>query len=311
VALKHLKWLKYLFVGRLEAETEQQYWNEKRKKHLAIEHSEGVVSGLGVSETAPPSLSIEVTAGRALDTDGHDPEIESLQQIDCAGLVPSSGEITVYIALYYNTVETDPYFVDEIGDYQNKFIQDSYVLEAVTQAPSSPEIELARFQLGAGATEITDAVDPDNPALNEIDLRYVKHSGKEITALGDLADVSANEADAFNGMDSPSAVRHILVGASDVQDALDGASSPGSGNPFATLADTTRQAQVSGLVNTNDFLTLNHDFGVIPTVTVLKNVSGDWVDGLASGSLVLVDAAIARIENLAPSAVEYLIVATV
>ncbi len=41
MALKKLKWLKYLFVNRLEAETEQTYWNEKRKKHLANEHSEG------------------------------------------------------------------------------------------------------------------------------------------------------------------------------------------------------------------------------------------------------------------------------
>ena len=43
MALKKLKWLKYLFVNRLEAETEQSYFNEKRKKHLAHEHSEGLV----------------------------------------------------------------------------------------------------------------------------------------------------------------------------------------------------------------------------------------------------------------------------
>lgn len=38
MALKKLLWRKYLFVNRIEAETEQTYWNEKHKKHLAHEH---------------------------------------------------------------------------------------------------------------------------------------------------------------------------------------------------------------------------------------------------------------------------------
>ena len=219
MALKKLNWLKYLFVNRGEAETEQDYWNEKRKKHLAREHSEGVVAGLEVTETDPPSLSVKVAAGRALDAAGDDPEVESPQNIDCSGLVPGSSEVTVYIVLRYNTVETDPYFVDEIGDYQNKYTQDSFILEATTQAPSSPQVELARFRLGAGATEIRDAADPDNPGLNEIDLRSVKHSGKEVVALHDLSDVSPNEADAFNNMNSPSASNPIAT-AADVENAV-------------------------------------------------------------------------------------------
>jgi len=211
MALRKLLWRKYLFVNRVEAETEQEYWNEKRKRHLAHEHSEGVVKGLAVTETSPPSLTVEIAAGRALDTDGNDPEVESPQQIDCAGLVPSSGEVTAYITLRYNSVEVEPYFVDELGAYQNKYVQDTYVLEATTQAPSAPQVELARFRLGAGATEITNAVDPDNPGLNEIDLRQVNYSGKEVLGLVDLADVDPEEADAFNNMNSPSASNPIAT----------------------------------------------------------------------------------------------------
>lgn len=211
MALKKLKWLKYLFIGRLEGETEQQYWNEKRKKHLAGEHSEGVVNGLAVTETAPTSLSVEIAAGRALDTDGNDPEVESVQEIDCAALVPPSGEATAYITLRFSTVESDPYFVDEIGASQNKYVQDSFALEASTVPPTAPTLELARFRLGAGATQILDAADPSNPGLNEIDLRFVKRSGKEVLALRDLVDVDGNEADAFNAMPAPSAVNRIAV----------------------------------------------------------------------------------------------------
>ncbi|TET34851.1 MAG: hypothetical protein E3J72_12000 [Planctomycetota bacterium] len=219
MALKRLKWLKYLFVNRVEAETEQQYWNDKRKKHLAGEHSEGVVAGLDVAETVPPSLSVDMAAGRSLDTEGNDPEVESPQELDCAGLVPPTGEVTVYVTLRYNTTETEPYFVDEIGDYQNKYTQDSYILEATTQPPVAPQAELARFRLGAGATEIRDAADPNNPGLNEIDLRSVKYSGKEVLALRDLSDVDPDEADAFNNMNSPSASNPVAT-AADVEDAV-------------------------------------------------------------------------------------------
>jgi hypothetical protein len=52
MALKRLKWLRYLFVGRAEGETEQSYWNEKRRKHLAHEHSAGIVHGLEVTVTS-------------------------------------------------------------------------------------------------------------------------------------------------------------------------------------------------------------------------------------------------------------------
>ena len=74
MALKRLKWLKYLFIGRSEGETEQSYWNGKRRKHLANEHSAGIATGLEVTATAPPSLSVRVAAGRALDSGGDDPE---------------------------------------------------------------------------------------------------------------------------------------------------------------------------------------------------------------------------------------------
>lgn len=211
MALKRLKWLKYLFVNRVEAETEQQYWNEKRKKHLANEHSEGLVLGLEVLATDPASLSVRVNAGRAIDTDGNDPEVESVQQLDLTALVPPSGETLVYLSLRFGSTETDPYFVDEIGATQNKFVQDGFLLEASPVAPTSPVLELCRIRLGAGATAILDPADPANPGLNEIDRTHVKRSGKEVVLLRDLSDVSDAEADAFNAMPSPSAANRVSV----------------------------------------------------------------------------------------------------
>ena len=211
MALKRLLWRKYLFVGRSEGETEQQYWNEKRKRHLAHEHTEGLVTGLAVTETTPPSLAVAVAAGRALDTDGHDPEVESPQELDCAALVPATGEVTVYCTLRAHAVETDPYFVEEIGASQNKYLQDAVLLEVSTTPPSAPTLELARFRLAVGATAITNAADPATPGLNEIDLRQVKHSGTETLRLVELADVDSNAADAFHHMANPSAANPIAT----------------------------------------------------------------------------------------------------
>lgn len=204
MALKKLKWLKFLFIGRSEAETEQNYWNEKRKKHIVNEHSAGIARGLEVTATDPPSLSVLVAAGRGIDSNGDDPEIESVQTLDCSSLVPPLGNRTIYITLQYNSAEVEPYFVNEIGGYQNKYVQDSYILQVTPNFPAAPEIELARILLAAGVTAITNPSNPANPGQNQIDSRYRKYTGKEITALRDLSDVDENEAAAFNAMNSPS-----------------------------------------------------------------------------------------------------------
>ena len=217
MSLKRLKWLKYLFVNREEAETEQDYWNEKRKRHLANEHSEGIVVGLDVVENSPPSLSVKVNAGRALDSEGSDPEIDSVQELDLSSLVPVSGTTTVFMILSDSETEIEPYFVDEIGEYQNKYVQDGFTLEARDTPPVDPETELARVELETGATAVVDAADPKNPGVNEIDMTHREYTGKEVLKFKDLSDIDEDEADAFNAMNSPSGANPI----STIQDAND------------------------------------------------------------------------------------------
>jgi len=211
MALKKLKWLRYLFVGRAEGETEQSYWNEKRRKHLAHEHSAGIVHGLEVTATLPPSLSVRIAGGRAVDSNGNDPETETVQELDLASLVPPAGEVTAYVALSFSEAEVEPYFVDEIGEYQNKYVQDGAHLEVLTVPPSAPAIELARVALAAGAATITNAADPSAPGPNEIDLTHREFTGKEVLSLEDLADVSSDEAAAFGAMNAPSGANPVAT----------------------------------------------------------------------------------------------------
>ena len=74
------------------------------------------------------------------NTDGNDPEVESVQQLDLTALVPASGESLVYLSLRYGSTEAEPYFVDEIGATQNKFVQDSFVLEATNAPIAAPKM---------------------------------------------------------------------------------------------------------------------------------------------------------------------------
>ena len=235
MALKRLKWLKYLFINHPEGEAEQSYWNQKRKKHLAHEHSEGIVLGLSVIESDPVSLSLRVQAGRAVDTNGNDPEVESVQELDLTSLVPASGTQTVYVVLRFNEVETDPYYVEAIQQDQNKYIQDAVILVARATPPTSPELELARIELEAGAVAVTNAVDPTNPGINEIDLRNRNYSGKEITQFKDLQDVDESEADAFNAMNNPSGSNPVAT-IQDVSDSVD---------PVKAEVETARGSEAS------------------------------------------------------------------
>ncbi|MHC5056915.1 MAG: hypothetical protein ACYTKD_19710 [Planctomycetota bacterium] len=266
MALKRLKWLRYLFVGRAEGETEQSYWNEKRRKHLAHEHSAGIVHGLEVTATSPPSLSVRVAGGRAVDSGGNDPEVESVQELDLASLVPPAGEATVYVALSFTESEVEPYFVNEISEYQDKYIQDGAHLEVLTVPPSAPAIELARVELAAGATEVTDAADPAAPGPNEIDLTYRDYADKEVLSLEDLADVSPDEAAAFNGMNAPSGT-----------------------NSVATLADVAAAAtpSVAGLMAEADKAKLD----TVEAGATVAGETGDAHAGITTGNPHSLDAA--------------------
>jgi len=223
--LKKLKWLKYLFVDETEAQAEQDYWNTKRKKHMSKEHSAGIAEGLDVTEDSPPSLEVAVAVGRCVDSNGDDPEIETPEVVDCSGLVPGAGSQTVYIVLEYESTETDPYYVPEIGGSQNKYVQDGYTIEATLTPAAAPALELARIELATGATEITDPAVPGVPVDNEIDSTHRVYTSKEILALVDLSDVSQPQSDAFAGM-----------------------ASPGAGNPIGMVDDiTSKIATHSGL----------------------------------------------------------------
>lgn len=167
MAMKRLNWLKWLRPGAVELQTEQLYWNDKRRRHMSNEHSEGIVEGLEVTEGGT-NLHVDVAAGRAIAPDGNDIVIESVQDIDLSSYATAGG--LAYIVAEFDEIETDSYYVPEIGSSQSKYYQESPTVSHQSGAPSGNQVEIARVQVSASATDITAAADPLDPQDDEINL---------------------------------------------------------------------------------------------------------------------------------------------
>ena len=173
MGLKRLTWRKYLFVNQTRAQAEQSYWLTRIRRHLYNEHVAGFVGATSIqpSQTSPASLSINISAGRAIDSDGDEIEVGTIQQIDLTSLRPAVGTQTVYVTIVRTQTETDQFFIEETGEYEYASYEEGYTIQGTTTAPSDPTLEVCRISLSAAATQITDAADPTNPGTNEIDER--------------------------------------------------------------------------------------------------------------------------------------------
>lgn len=167
---KRLNWLKWLYPGEAGLQSEQGWLIDKRRAHMSGEHLSGVTSGLEVLETSPtPDLEVHVQPGRGIDGDGEEVVFTSAVDVDLSSY--ASGGATVKIVAEYDETGTDPYIVPETATSQDKFLQDDPKVTAITGTPSAKQVLLAQVVVSNGATQITDAADPDNPGTDEIDLR--------------------------------------------------------------------------------------------------------------------------------------------
>ncbi len=181
--LRRLKWLQWLFPGQTDLEYEQAFWNTKRQRHLASDHSHGISSGFEVTEDAPVSMTVSVAAGRAVDPSGDDDQVAAATDVDLTAFIPGAGSQTVYIVVYFSLVETSPYVVPELGTSQNRYYVETPVVQAQLAAPAGDVIELARVEIDTAAANIQDAANPDDPQDDEIDMRYRKYANTKGLSL--------------------------------------------------------------------------------------------------------------------------------
>jgi len=147
--------------------TAHDYHRNHQQLHLLSLHGTGVAQGLEVVSTDPPSESVVVEAGLAIDTLGNTiivPERQYVTLGDSAGLT--------YLVLDY--VESIPPSDANQRDTRAR-VKEDFRLRAVQTTPEPHSIELARVELKKGATAIVGAANPWLPQANELDLRQRRH----------------------------------------------------------------------------------------------------------------------------------------
>lgn len=158
------------------------YHFEKQCLHELVFHGLGIhdaKQSLLVKATQPEaSLRVEITPGLAIDKQGREIIVREEERLT---LDPSQYSLptTVYFKIVYTEMAADRIRFPD-GRIENKYFRETYKF-VVGQAPASDsELELARVSLGEEVAALLDAKDPENPEVNEIDLRYrIEHSSHE------------------------------------------------------------------------------------------------------------------------------------
>jgi hypothetical protein len=160
----------------------QQYHLAKQKLHNQGLHTPGIVRGLGLELQVEPvgggdGLSVRVLTGTAIDGNGNDNYLGTPRALT---IVP--GETLpqlVYIAVRYAERSTDYVENVEAPQYSGHTrVSEIPQLEVGTSQPDNrTSLELARIDLQPGVTQIESPTDPDNPAGNQIDRRFVVWAG--------------------------------------------------------------------------------------------------------------------------------------
>jgi len=173
---KRINFFTFLDTGETEWKNEQAYHRNKHLNHWLQAHGWGVIGGFRVTQTAPASLDVLIEPGFAIAPDGEEiiMELTLPYRLSLAEYVPPSGTRTMYVVAEHVAEETDPVFVDEIGEPRNSMIEDKTLLSAVEAVPAGNQVPLARVVLTSTATQVSDPVDPFDAGANEIDRSVMK-----------------------------------------------------------------------------------------------------------------------------------------
>ncbi len=143
--------------------------------HTRFAHGPGIVHGLEVFAGDPPSAQIYVQPGFAVDDLGRTIIMPEQRGYDLRAI-----EGLIYLVLTYE--ESAPRTDGTQGEDAPRYVYSEYALQAMLALPQTPYIELARFRRQAGAA-IQNATDPEQPALNEIDLRSRTEVGAHVPTI--------------------------------------------------------------------------------------------------------------------------------
>ena len=148
---------------------------QKTRHHHIYFHGMGIVNGdrdLLVRAESEPCLEVDVMPGAALDSQGREIYVPLADSVtfDLSKFVLP---LTLYIKVVYQEMASDRVRLSD-GRIENRYFRETYRFIVSDRPADENQIELARVAVTADCTAIRNAIDPNMPGPNEIDMRHRK-----------------------------------------------------------------------------------------------------------------------------------------
>ncbi len=151
------------------------YHHLQQRYHDLLQHGSGIISGLDVSAGQRP-FTVELKPGIAIDPAGDRIVVPDTKVYEI-GSTPG----LLYLILSYGES-----FMEQKTGEGPRFILSECILQAVSELPNFPFVEVARITLANGAP-IRNAIRPELPGPNELDLRFRPYALVKTPASNDIA----------------------------------------------------------------------------------------------------------------------------
>ena len=156
-----------------------EYHRLQQRYHDLLCHGSGIVAGLEVIASDPADLTIYVLPGFAIDPNG---ELIVIREPVAFDFNKTQG--LLYLVLTYAESRAE-----QETNGGPLYIRSQFGLEAGTEFPDVPYLELARVRRTKLGT-ITDPESPELPGENEIDQRYRIQSGRSAIGQNTTASIA-------------------------------------------------------------------------------------------------------------------------
>jgi hypothetical protein len=147
------------------------YHRDQQRLHVLAFHDTGIVSGLEVTASNPPDLTVNINPGIAIDPDGN---VIIVSQKQRYRLQTSNEKGIIFLIIQFSEIPGEP--LQPPGGGQPTRIIEAYRIQERERLPAESYIELARIDFSPSQLMVKEAYDSSRPAVNEIDLRYRKNA---------------------------------------------------------------------------------------------------------------------------------------
>ncbi len=169
-SFKRVHFFKY-FLTEEDWNARHGYHFQKAHFHTKYFHGTGILNPTKhlLVTVSQPSLTLDISPGVATDKFGNEIVVTKQEQVTLE-LEKYALPTTVYIKLVYQEMASDRVKLGD-GRIENKYFRETYRFVVSEKPTSETQTELARVSLSTDCTGVTNALDPLNPGVNEIDMR--------------------------------------------------------------------------------------------------------------------------------------------